>query len=453
MSHLVTGSPFLLSFQYAVSCFSLPDVPTLGHLCLSRSTSASHMTLSAPELADAYKSKNLITFKGSSSVCGSNTDVGDRLNTVLSETVTALGPVSSYEYDVYLSGATVSQFYLAYAFVDDFYPCGFFVYNAAAQDPKYILSAPPKCGSKFTKTPSSAINPEASCFGALQFDGKTGTASFPWCDSMGSYSEANLAQRYGATTDTMALYSLGTDKLVVQFANDWSASSDPETLCTLEYHSISLNETTGTFYLSSEYTIIGDVGTSYSFLVDTGLASIKYDAKTGKFTMNTGDGLYPSTSFNDRFNSVFSAGLFVTASFVDKDTVIVVISDTQIMNSNVGVQISLQKRRDGVKLGETDYMLVYKRGIAPTSTQITSKIVSSTVLSRPIFTSTVPISSTFLSSTLPTTGTSSIVLSSTVSSSTSHADQTTSLASLTTALPSATVPAPASSTGVSSFLS
>ncbi|KAJ3280745.1 hypothetical protein HDU79_011391 [Rhizoclosmatium sp. JEL0117] len=376
MPNLVTGSPFLLSFKNDLSCIGLPEMPTLAHLCLSRPTSASHMTLSAPELSDAYKSANLITFKGSSSVCGSNTDVGDRLNTVLSEAFTTLGPLSSYEYDVYLSGATVSQFYLAYSFLDDFYPCGFWVYNAATQDPKYILSAPPTCGSKFAKTPSSAINPEASCFGALQFDGKTGTASFPWCNNNGPYSESNLAQRYGTSQDKMALYSLGTDKLVVQFANDWSASSDPETLCTLEYHSISLNETSGTFYLSYDY-------------------------------------------------------------------IIIVISDTQIMNSNVGVQVqtSLKKRRDGVKLGANNYMLVYKRGIAPTSTRITSKIVASTVLSRTIFTSTVPVANYWDFK-------HSIVINR-FEFYVSCRRSTTSMASLTTALPSANVSAPASSTASS----
>ncbi|KAJ3073511.1 hypothetical protein HDU99_001891, partial [Rhizoclosmatium hyalinum] len=164
----VTGSPFLQSFKNDLSCVGPINVPDLAHLCLSRLTSSSYTALSAKELSDAYKSAHLITFKGSSSVCGSNTIVDDRLNSVLRETSTALGHVSSFSYDVTMSGSTVSQFTLLYEF--NIYPCSFFYYNAAAQDPTYILSAPPKCGTKFTHAPSSAITPEASCFGALQFD-------------------------------------------------------------------------------------------------------------------------------------------------------------------------------------------------------------------------------------------------------------------------------------------
>ncbi|KAJ3037504.1 hypothetical protein HDU99_010395, partial [Rhizoclosmatium hyalinum] len=168
MSYLVTGSAFLQSFKNDLSCLGPINVPTLAHLCLSRPTTSPYMTLSVDELVGAYEYAGLIAFKGSSSVCGSNIDVENRLQTVLSEAFLNFGYVSTFSYDVTMSGSTVSQLTFSYEF--NIYPCSFFYYNAAAQDPKYILSAPPTCGSKFTNPPSSAINPEASCFGALQFD-------------------------------------------------------------------------------------------------------------------------------------------------------------------------------------------------------------------------------------------------------------------------------------------
>ncbi|KAJ3279929.1 hypothetical protein HDU79_000184 [Rhizoclosmatium sp. JEL0117] len=428
MSYVVTGSPFLQSFKNDLSCLGPIFVPTLAHLCLSRPTSGSHMTLSAKELSDAYKSANLITFKGASSVCGSNTAVDDRLNTVLLEAYSLFGSVSSFSYDVTISGTTVTQFSLSFQFSS--YPCGFLYYNAATQDPKYILSAPPKCGSQFTKTPSSAITPEASCFGALQFDGKTGTASFPWCNNFGPYTEASLAQRYGTTQDMMALYSLGTDKLVVQFANDWSdwsVFSNSPTLCTLEYHSIGLGETKGTFVLSDKDTVRGDAAKS----LDNACISIMTDDSTsGNFLFPGGDvASCGGNSFNDRFTFLFD-GYAVAANYIDLDTVIVVISPTRgDITSNVGAQIQQDKRRDGNPLQATDWMLVYKRGIAPTVVaSVTSTIVPSTVLSSTFALSTVAVSS--LSTILPTSESSSVVLSSTVLGST-----------LTTDIPSTTVSA------------
>ncbi|ORY40803.1 hypothetical protein BCR33DRAFT_359186 [Rhizoclosmatium globosum] len=142
-------------------------------------------------------------------------------------------------------------------------------------------------------------------------------------------------------------------------------------------------------------------------------------------------------SFNDRFTFLF-AGFPAAANYIDLDTVIVVISPTRgDITSNVGAQIQQDKRRDGNPLQATDWMLVYKRGIAPTVVaSVTSTIVPSTVLSSTFALSTVAVSS--LSTILPTSESSSFVLSSTVSGST-----------LTTDIPSTTV----SDTDLPSFLS
>ncbi|ORY40801.1 hypothetical protein BCR33DRAFT_767943 [Rhizoclosmatium globosum] len=417
-SYIVYDSPFLQSFKDSL-CNGLPALPPLTHLCLSRAATSTYGALSPSELAEYYK--NSVLFQGSSAVCGNSGLLADRLNTVYA----LMGPVSTVSIALKAgegtrANPTVTGFSVDFQVeqAEGIALCEITFNIAKSQDPKYILSSSPKCGSKFATAPSSAITPEASCFGALKFDGNAVT--FPWCTNGNSYTDTNLASRYGSSSDTMALYSLGTNKLIVQFANNWSASSDSETLCTLEYHSIGLGETKGTFAVSEEDTVRGDASyLSVTSLDDPCISTITDDSSSGNFFLPSGDvASCGGNSFNDRFLFLSKKQYFVAASYIDLDTIIVVISNAEIITSNVGAQVYPTKRRDGITLGENDWMLVYKRVIPPVAT--TATIAASTVV---IF------SSASSGTSLPTTEPSTIIVSATVSDATSYESQSTNLVS------------------------
>ncbi|KAJ3279252.1 hypothetical protein HDU79_000747 [Rhizoclosmatium sp. JEL0117] len=399
MSYIVPGAPFLRNFQDSLACLGLPALPSFAHLCLSQIVTQDVYVTNPDVLAQSLQSSKA-TYQGLASICGYGAPLGARLGSFYF----VVGTVNSVSVSILdaptITNRDLAEFELKYNIQTSdggSYICSLSYYNAVTQDTKYILSAPPKCGSKFSKAPSSAITPEASCFGALQFD------------------VGNLAARYGATPDTMALYSLGTDKLV--------------------YHSIGLGETKGTFVLSDKDTIRGDVKYLKGTLENDCIASMTDDSSSGNFFFSGGDVSYcGGKSFTDRFLYLFRNTLFIAASYVDLDTVIVVINRSNIISSNVGAKIlPVGGRRDGIVLDATDWMLVYKREIpSPAATSATSAVLSSTFTSSTILSSTVP--STSLDSSLATTWSTNIVLSSTASDSRSSVLSSTTFSATASSL-------------------
>ncbi|KAJ3062502.1 hypothetical protein HDU99_005195, partial [Rhizoclosmatium hyalinum] len=353
MSFKVIGSPFLPSFQDALSCDGLPDLPPLAHLCLSSITTQSEWPYSFDDLAKKYITRGLASLNGPSDICGAS--LTDKLNSVYS----GFGAVTTFSYtildakpkpDAYVKAISLN--YTIKTNDNKLLPCSLPFHNSAAsaglQDTDYILSAQPKCGSQFIGAPNTQIDAESSCFGALKFDG--GSVSFPWCLETGKpYNRFQLATRFAALVNKMALISLGRDTLVFEFANDWKAPKlTPDTLCTLEYHSMALGKSKGTYLLSDKDTVFGALGITAKNGIDKSCISyLADDSKPGTFVLPDGDAeICGGTSFKDRFQYLFKPTVSVVASYVDLDTIIIVASSSLKLKSNVGAQIIPPTRRD-----------------------------------------------------------------------------------------------------------